>query len=313
MVRSLVPVQIACCMTACLLFIGCAGPTTSPSATLPGATLTTQAPWTASAPEAPESNTLFILRDASRQMAGRIQLLPSFEQREALLVWLMLDLQDRGVTTLEDPLAAASIFDTNLQDVIWTFPDPSSPQFQREYIVHHTPDGTSLLFEMVGPEDMLAASRQERIALYKTLELPAPKSTEQPLADSSCSRDVKEPGLLHVRCPDKLLSIERRELSLPYATTREDLTEQFKEESSQGHHTGVIKIIVTLPDADKDALTLERVRKQSGPLVEMTHLYRWQVEGTSVTMIAASIPTLLIAGEEMTLLEQCDALTQGEP
>ena len=30
-------------------------------------------------------------------------------------------------------------------------------------------------------------------------------------------------------------------------------------------------------------------------------------------MIAASIPTLLIAGEEMTLLEQCDALTQGEP
>ena len=46
-------------------------------------------------------------------MVGRIQQLPRFEQREALLVWLMLDLQRRGVTQLEAPLAAESIFDAS--------------------------------------------------------------------------------------------------------------------------------------------------------------------------------------------------------
>lgn len=310
MARPLLLVKFACYAVACLLFAGCAGPSTSTSATLPGAALTTQAPWSTEAPDAASSQTLFVLRDTSRQMVGRIQQLPRFEQREALLVWLMLDLQRRGVTQLEAPLAAESIFDANLQDALWTIEDPNSPEFRREYLVHHDPAGVSLLFEMTGPEQALATSRDERIALYKTLELPAPPTTELPSQTAPCAQTSEEPGLISVNCPGQLLTIQRRDLTLPYPTTREDLLTQFKAITATSNATDIAEVQIVGDLNDERGLVLELVQREASPLVEITHLHRWHIKGTSVTMLAASTPTLLLPKEDArATLDRCDALT----
>lgn len=307
-----------CLLSIGLLATGCAGPTIVQSSALPGASITTSETWRAVDGKDSEQTHLFTLQDTSRQMAGRVRLLPDFEQREALLVWLMLDLQEVGISSLDgpNPLEPASLLSDDASDALWLAKDPAQPEFYREYLIHHEAGGASLLFEMVGPKDALDASREQRLALYRTLELPASTTETQTKESRDCvaaQGDGAEHGTVTaITCDERLLVANHHVVDMPYPTTREDLVEQFTERT-QGSTSLVGEIAVAT--REDGSIILEKHERSPMPLVEITHLHRWRVVGAQVTMTTISLPTLMLdqtPAELVEFIEQIAAQTEDE-